>query len=273
MTASTATAESRLGHYAERHRRAFYLAFSHRSRFDYAARAVTPFAGKRLLDYGCGDGTFLSMVRDRFSEAVGADVATDQIDDCRARLGATGLQFVICDALSGPEHCGVYDVVCCQEVLEHCPVEVVETVLADLVRLARQDGMILISVPIEVGPMLIVKQVLRRLAGWRGIPGYQQGERYTFRELLKMFLAGTTTAIPRPLYGTERGSGYHGHKGFNWRTLEQRIAAYMTIERIDFTPWPWLGGWGNSQVWFHGRPRPESPLSSDLKNADGRDVG
>lgn len=271
MTAeATATAASRLGHYAERHRRAFFLAFSHRSRFDYAARAVAPYAGKKLLDYGCGDGTFLALVREQFPNAVGADVAIDQIQDCRVRLGSTGLQFMTCDALSGPEHRGAYDVVCCQEVLEHCPAEFVEAVLADLVRLAAPGGLILISVPIEVGPVLIVKQFLRRIAGWMGVPGYRQGERYSLRELMVMLFANSITSIPRPLYGTERGAGYHGHKGFNWRALQNRISAHLTLDRIAYTPWSWTGSWLNSQVWFHGRPPVGSKPSMQVTESDDR---
>jgi cyclopropane fatty-acyl-phospholipid synthase-like methyltransferase len=37
---------------------------------------------EKLLDYGCGDGTFLSLMSDKFS-AVGADIEPEQVVDCR----------------------------------------------------------------------------------------------------------------------------------------------------------------------------------------------
>ncbi|HST58355.1 MAG TPA: hypothetical protein VLK84_06705, partial [Longimicrobium sp.] len=42
------------------------IGWSHARRFGTALRIVQPYAGAPLLDYGCGDGTFLALVRDRF---------------------------------------------------------------------------------------------------------------------------------------------------------------------------------------------------------------
>jgi SAM-dependent methyltransferase len=257
---TTASAAPAPGHYAARHRRAFFLSFSHNSRFAYARRAVADLAGGKLLDYGCGDGTFLGQVRDQFPDALGADIAAEQVADCIERFGPEStVRFTTCDAL----RTGVsqqFDVVCCMEVLEHCPQPIVEDVLDQLVRLATPGGLVLISVPVETGPTLLAKQLLRRVAGWRGIPGYQQREQYSFGEFCRMFAAGPTTRIERPLYGVRADGtgGYHGHKGFNWMALQQRIASKMTIERVAFTPWPGLTSWGSSQVWFHGRTAAEN---------------
>lgn len=255
-SAVPSTAAPVAGHYAQRHRRAFFLSFSHGARFEYARRAVSEFAGRKLLDYGCGDGTFLGQIREQFPDAVGADLAADQIADCTERFGpSSSIRFVTCDALRSGEYTGRFDIVCCMEVLEHCPAEVVEDVLDELTRLAAPGGAVIISVPVETGPTLFAKQFLRRVAGWLGVPGYRQGEHYSPRDLAKMVFAGSLTKIDRPRYAAQLdgSGGYHGHKGFNWMALRQRIAVRMSIERIAFTPWPWLGRWSNSQVWFHCR--------------------
>ncbi|MDZ4683948.1 MAG: class I SAM-dependent methyltransferase [Planctomycetaceae bacterium] len=260
-TSTTASNAPAPGHYAARHQRAFFLSFSHNSRFAYACRTVAKLAGRKLLDYGCGDGTFLAAVRDQFPDAVGADIAADQVADCIERFGsASTIRFTTCEALREDGYRQQFDVVCCMEVLEHCPQPVVEDVLDELARLAALGAVVLISVPVETGPTLLAKQFLRRIAGWRGVPGYQQGERYTVGELCSMLLAGPATQIERPVYGTrEDGSGgYHGHKGFNWMALQRRIATRLTIERVAFTPWPWLRGCANSQVWFHCRAAAEN---------------
>ena len=41
------------------------ISWSHNSRFEFARRLVGPFSGLKLLDYGCGDGTFLKQVFDK----------------------------------------------------------------------------------------------------------------------------------------------------------------------------------------------------------------
>ena len=68
--------------------------WSHGSRFELARALVAPRAGGRLLDYGCGDGTFVAMVHAGFQEAVGVDVDPKQIEECSARLGhLPGVRF------------------------------------------------------------------------------------------------------------------------------------------------------------------------------------
>src|SRR5258707_6039500 len=76
------------GHYAQKQifSRSTLIAWSHRSRFRLAREIVRSYAGRRLLDYGCGDGTFLAQVVDLFPRAVGADIDPRQNDDCRKRF-------------------------------------------------------------------------------------------------------------------------------------------------------------------------------------------
>jgi hypothetical protein len=69
------------GHYARKQlfSRSRIVAWSHTRRFQTALKLVAPFAGERLLDYGCGDGTFLTLARGRFTDPVGADIDPWQV--------------------------------------------------------------------------------------------------------------------------------------------------------------------------------------------------
>src|SRR5690242_9385018 len=90
------------GHYAKKQIccRSAIIAWSHRSRFNLARRLVEPYAGKKLLDYGCGDGTFLAEIHDLFPAAVGADVDPKQRLDCRTRFaGLANISFLLTDEL------------------------------------------------------------------------------------------------------------------------------------------------------------------------------
>src|SRR5438309_2087972 len=99
------------------------VAWSHRRRFEVGLALATRFRGKRILDYGCGDGTFLALLwkrDDRPASAVGAELDAFQVEDCRARLGnLPDLRFEPIAHLDEPSHHGAYDGVVCMEVLEH----------------------------------------------------------------------------------------------------------------------------------------------------------
>lgn len=260
MTDSAAGDALRAGEYA---RKQLFgrglIGWSHARRFQAARRVVEPYAGASLLDYGCGDGTFLALVHDLFPRATGAEIDPVLVEDARRRLGERdGLSFIHTDTAADlPE--GGFGLVTCMEVLEHCPPEAVEQVIASLRRLVAADGAVVVSVPVETGPTLLVKQAARALAGLRGVSGYRDRERYAPGELARMVLAGAATAIPRPVYETRFASGapnrYHGHKGFNWRILAARLRRDFHLREVRFSPFDPLGALLNSQVWMTCVPR------------------
>jgi SAM-dependent methyltransferase len=229
------------------------LAWSHQSRFEKALSLIGRNT-KKLLDYGCGDGTFLALAADRIVEGHGVDVDANQIEECRDRLGSgRNLSFFVNGDLAGPEHDGAYDVVTCMEMLEHCTEPIVEEVLADVSRLCAPDGCVIISVPVEVGPSFLVKQTVRAIARRQGSSSYALRETYPVRDAMKMLFARRHTSVERPVYGDPPMVG-HSHYGFNWRRLRERVASHLAVERTLFTPLGFLGGWASSQAYFVCRP-------------------
>lgn len=228
------------------------VSWSHGSRFRLAADLAAGAGGSRLLDYGCGDGTFLALTHGTFGTAIGADVDEKQLAACRTRFeGMAGLAFLHTASLSAAGHDRAYDVVMCMEVLEHCPEAERLRVLDTLKRLTAPGGRVVISVPIEIGPALAGKQLVRALAAWRGHGDYQYRETYTPRELLAAVLARPNLARARYRVVVDgRPFDYCGHKGFDWRILEAEIRERVTIAQRLFTPLPVLGRVVNSQVWF-----------------------
>jgi SAM-dependent methyltransferase len=229
------------------------IAWSHRRRFDTGLALARAFRGRCLLDYGCGDGTFLALLlagADRPAQAVGAELDDYQVTDCRTRLGdRAGLSFLSIDSLDGAAHRGRYDAVVCMEVLEH--VVEVDAVIDRLWRLVAEDGTLLVSVPVETGLPLLVKQAARRIAGWRGIGDYPGTSPYNWREYSASVFAGSTPHLTRPVYGGE--TPFHDHKGFNWMALRDRLARRFVIDRVVASPLPWLGPHLATQVWFVAR--------------------
>jgi SAM-dependent methyltransferase len=235
------------------------IGWSHARRFAMARRVVQPYAGRPLLDYGCGDGTFLALVHDQFPESVGAEIDPALVADARQRFGAMqGLRFIHTDEVAALPDAS-FGVVTCMEVLEHCTPDAAEHVIGQMRRLVAADGVVIVSVPVETGPALLVKQAARAVAGLRGVSGYQDRERYSAGELARMVFAGAETSIDRPVYETRRPDGapnrYHGHKGFNWRMLAERLRRDFTLRETRFSPVAPLGGLLNSQAWFTCTPR------------------
>ena len=229
--------------------------WSHGSRFELARRLVAPHVGGRLLDYGCGDGTFVAMAHASFRETVGLDVDPGKIAECRRRLGdLSGARFGLTRDLA-VEAPGSWNVVTCMEVLEHCVEAERRRVLDTLAAAAGGDGQVVISVPIEIGPSIAGKQAFRALAGLRRLGDYQRRERYSVLEILRS-VAGLP--VRRVTFDGRDADGpyrYYGHKGFDHRELAREIEARFTIERRLFSPIGWLGPTLNSQAWFVCVPR------------------
>jgi SAM-dependent methyltransferase len=246
------------GHYAQKQilSRDKLVAWSHARRFATALSIAKDFSGRRILDYGSGDGTFLAlamMAEEPPAAAVGAELLDSVIDDCHARYVAEPrMTFVRVETLDAPEHTERYDAVFCMEVLEH--VFDWEPELARMSRLLRPGGTLVVSVPVETGVPVLVKQAVRTIAGWRKIGHYPGTTSYSWSELASAVFAGSTQHVTRPVF--DFGSGpAHDHKGFNWRVLHDRLKQQFDVTRIVASPYAWLGPGLATQVWFIARLR------------------
>jgi SAM-dependent methyltransferase len=228
------------------------ISFSHRERFLAGLALTAPLAhGKRVLDYGCGDASFIQALLGSGSrplEVIGAEVAEDLIDHCRSRFPTRpDLRFVHVDELPSIAAKTPIDLIVCMEVLEHV-VELEET-LDRLYCVLADGGHIVISVPVETGPVLLLKQAVRTVAGWRKIGDYEWTSQYSFAEYAKSMFAGPEQRVIRPVYRSAENRPYHCHKGFNWRYLQRRIATRFRIHRVLGSPFAKLPPGLGSQVW------------------------
>lgn len=252
------------GHYARKqiHCKSKLISWSHQSRFDYGIKLASGFGDRIVLDYGCGDGTFLAMLRETDHpplKSVGAEISEKLIQDCVNRLGNhEDMEFTSIASLKAPENDQRFDALFCMEVLEH----VVEPIpiLNDFHRWLKPDGSLVVSVPVETGPALMIKQMARRIAGWRGLGDYPGFDPYTWGELLRGVFAGSRQHIKRPVHRNE-SAGYvsHDHKGFNWRYLKSLIENKFVVKSIQGTPISWAPIGCCSQVWIIASPKIEQP--------------
>lgn len=241
------------GHYARKQLfcKSRLISWSHRRRFETGLKLARRRRASRALDYGCGDGTFAAILaadeEARPGEIVGVEIGEELVSDCSARHGREDVSFKLAAELDEPMHAGRYDVVFCMEVLEH--VVCLEPVLERIERVLAPEGTLLVSVPVETGLPLLVKQSVRRVAGWRGLGDYKYTSSYTFGEYWLSLFAGARQHIMRPIYGGA-DSHYHDHKGFNWMVLRDKLSRRFELREVLSSPVPWLAPHLASQVWF-----------------------
>lgn len=113
-------------------------------------------AGERLLDVGCGDGTFAAALRAHGAQVVGIDVAEEPLRRARARDPELELKLVDGEG-PWPLEDVSFDAVWAGEVIEH----VLDTAawLSEVRRVLRSGGSLLLSTP-NNGPLSLIGAAL-----------------------------------------------------------------------------------------------------------------
>ena len=101
-------------------------------------------AGDRLLDLGCGDGSFAASLLGLAGEVVGADVSGVALERAGRRAPAAAL-VLLRDGEHLPFAAGAFDVVWAGETLEH--VADVTGLLAEVRRVLAPGGTLLVTTP------------------------------------------------------------------------------------------------------------------------------
>lgn len=102
------------------------------------------FAGKAVLEVGCGNGYLLSQYAHHGAGTCGIDLTWTAMDLTRKRFVLDGLagRFVQADAERLPFHAGSFDLVVAAGVLHHIPR--IEAAIAEIHRLLKSGGTIIL---------------------------------------------------------------------------------------------------------------------------------
>jgi SAM-dependent methyltransferase len=226
----------------------FATRLSHRRRFTTVINLLLGRKFSRALDYGCADGALLKRAFEMkiIKSGIGVDSSDDMLISARANCSNIAtLQFCLPSDLSSHAGLRTIDLVICTETLEHVnsPADVLDSILP----LCTSDARLLISVPIEIGPALVIKQAGRYLANLRGNYGY---ESYTLSELISGVVKSDVSTFPSS--HTQADVSLRGHKGFDYRKLREVVARRVVIDREIYSPVSMLGRLFNSTVIWLG---------------------
>lgn len=123
--------------------------FWHYRRFRNVGKLIES-TGGNILDIGCADGTFTKVIlnRSKASLVVGIDTLSSSVSYARKRFAKNKkLKFRVAEAENLPFGKDKFDSVFALEILEH--VFKPEKVLAEIKRVLKRDGYLVVLVPTE----------------------------------------------------------------------------------------------------------------------------
>lgn len=207
--------------------------FSHRSRVRKSYDIVMPRLSEgKLLDYGCGTGVLLNKIKLSQNKYEGEYYGYEPFlkERCAENLPI----FSDYDEII---KLAPFATITVFEVFEHLQWKEISTALNQFKKILKEDGKIYISVPIEIGPALILKEMNRkRLTG-----NFQ----YNFLE----FIGAAFFGIPG--YREEPDSDYMSHKGFDFRHFIRFSKSHgWKVKVLEYVPLPIPLWYGNSQVFL-----------------------
>ena len=202
--------------------------FAHKARMRRSMQLVEPFltGSATLLDYGCGQGRFLS------------ELAPETDGQAVTLLGYDPYQSAQFDGyriVSDPDEIAPrsVDVVTSLEVCEHLTDPETEEFVDFTVKVMSPGARLLVTVPIMLGPTLLVKELSRSVL-------FRRGTDYSTADLLK----GTFFGTP----GQRAEDIKISHRGYDWRVTLNRLSKTFSLEHQEFSPLPFNHWLGQSQV-------------------------
>ncbi len=121
-----------------------------RYRVDKVLQLYEPGREERVLDLGCGWGTFCWALAHRVREMVGLDFSQRSVDLCEARLADSGLDnvtFLCADARDTGLAAESFHLVIAADLMEHLYPDDSQAVIAEAFRLLKKGGRLSIWTP------------------------------------------------------------------------------------------------------------------------------
>ncbi|WAC49719.1 class I SAM-dependent methyltransferase [Asticcacaulis sp. SL142] len=130
-------------------------------RFRDAIRLLNPQDQMRIVDYGAGDGELVVRLKSHLPNAEFICFEPGHSLYVQAQMHLMGRDRVRLTAVSADIHDGWADAVFCLEVFEHLPLDETVAALKEIHRILKPGGELIIGVPVETGPIALVKGLFR----------------------------------------------------------------------------------------------------------------
>ena len=198
----------------------------------------------RILEIGAAHGRLYEVLDERFRiEYAGVELSPEFVERALARHGDRSNFRMRLGSAADPavyEGLDPPDLVCALETLEHIPERESFRIVEHLAPL--RPRLFICSVPVEIGPSILIKNVGSLLIG------YNRHRSYPWRDT---FWASLYRFDHLPPHAT-------GHRGFDWRWLAQTIRHFFRIREIRKNPFQWVPVCCALSVMFVAEPREDA---------------
>ncbi len=225
-------------------------------RFVHSRRLATDLAlvrrhggpDRRFLDFGCGDGLIVRGAADAYELVAGVDTHAAALAAARELGVPSNAGFGLVDEIDAvTARYGPFDTVGIFQVLEHVSDDIRDEIFDTLRKVTKPNAKLIIEVPIESGPILLVKNtgshILHRVTRKR-YKRYRLG----MKELIPRLRLRTAPHV-RPPRQSETGRTAFSHKDFSVWNLKTYLEERCRIVETRFLPVNALG-WMNLQAIF-----------------------
>jgi 2-polyprenyl-3-methyl-5-hydroxy-6-metoxy-1,4-benzoquinol methylase len=136
----------------ERYRQARHWRFFAK---EFVFHAIKDPAGKRVLDFGCGEGEVTTQLAWLGARVTGMDISPELLDVARKRADLDGVQerveLTLGDILESPRPANRFDIVICNMIMHHVDLY---NVFPMLMRTLKPGGLVVLNEPIAFSPFL-----------------------------------------------------------------------------------------------------------------------
>jgi SAM-dependent methyltransferase len=182
-----------------------------------------------LLDYGCGSGVFIAEIN-KIKQGIAFGYEPFMTERCQDGLPIYSEYNEILKYAP-------YQTITIFEVMEHLQWTELANILVRCSEVLHPNGVIIVSVPIEIGPVILIKEInrFRETKQWN----------YNIFEFLGALIFGIAGWRKNPDWV------FMEHKGFDFRELLRFIRSKGWITKIlGYGPLPIKFWYGNSQIFF-----------------------
>jgi cyclopropane fatty-acyl-phospholipid synthase-like methyltransferase len=209
--------------------------FSHQKRFKVATKLLKLDNNDDFLDFGTGDGYLLNTLTITYpnSKVSGYEPIESMYNQLKLNIISPEINLINdLDTIKDKK----YTKIGCFEVLEHFNEENQRHHLKVMKSILKEDGVIVISVPIEIGISSLFKNIARLLLK-------QKHGLTTRKNIWKAFLGRKIERLPTYYINS--------HIGFNYKELEKTfLKEDLEVIKKTYSPLKYLYSLFNSQVFY-----------------------
>ena len=213
----------------------------HTSRFRFVSSTLKKIeiGPLRIAELGCFDGKCLDFIPiNKIEKYQGYDADWEGgLTDAKKRDWPEKIEFYKCSTSNDFLPDKDFNLFLSLETLEHIDDNAtLEMYLNKVSKLICKNGYLLITVPNEIGPVFLIKYLIKRIL-------HGKGYAYSAKEIFWQTF-GITSKVTRD-----------NHKGFNYKTLNTLLENYFYIESSKGSPFQLIPKIFNFGVCFVCRPK------------------